>query len=78
MILEKICPNRVAVVNIRDLTILQPIYIGRQTVSPATAAQAAFWEFVCEAGEEIFDAVRNKTISEVEASLAHLEVKSAP
>lgn len=76
MILEKICPNRLAVIQVRDLEILQPIYIGRQTAVPATGAQAAFWEFVREAGEEIFDAVRNKTISEVEASLATLKVKS--
>lgn len=76
MILEKICPGRVAVINVRGLEILQPIYIGRQTTIPATAAQAAFWEFVREAGEEIFDAVRNKSISEVEASLATLQVKS--
>jgi DNA-binding transcriptional LysR family regulator len=77
MILEKICPGRVAVVHVRGLNILQPIYIGRQTAIPATAAQAAFWDFVRAAGIKIFDAVRNKTISEVEASLAHLKVKGA-
>lgn len=76
MILEKICPGRVEVVRVRDMNILQPIYFGRQTAFPATAAQAAFWDFVREAGEEIFDAVRNKTIVEVEASLANLTVRS--
>lgn len=74
MILEKICPGRVTVANVRGMNIVQPIYFGRQTAFPATAAQAAFWEFVREAGEEIFDAVRNKSIAEVEASLAKLSV----
>lgn len=76
MVLEKICPGRVAVVNVRDLEILQPIYLGRQTAFPATSAQAAFWEFVRDAGEEIYEAVRNRPIDEIEASLASIEVRS--
>ena len=75
MILDKICPGRLSIVNVHDLNIVQPIYIGRQTTSPATAAQAAFWEFIRDAGIEIFDAVRNKSITEVEASLAELSIK---
>ena len=75
MILEKICPRRVAVVKINGVDILQPIYLGRQTAYPATSAQAAFWEFVRQAGEEIFDAVRNKPLQEIEASLANIQVK---
>ncbi len=51
MILEKICPGRVAVVEVEDLNLLQPIYLGRQTAYPATSAQAAFWEFVRKAGK---------------------------
>jgi len=74
MILEKICPGRVTVANVRDMNIMQPIYFGRQTAFAATAAQAAFWEFVREAGEEIFDAVRNRSIQEVEASLVKMSV----
>lgn len=74
MILEMICPHRVAVVEIRDLSILQPIYLGRQTAYPATSAQAAFWEFVRKAGSEIFYAVRDKSIEEIEASLANISV----
>ena len=76
LILEKICPKRVAVVKIKGLDILQPIYLGRQTAYPATAAQAAFWEFIREAGDEIFDAVRNKPLKEIEASLANIRVKA--
>lgn len=76
MVLEKICPDRVAVVNVRELEILQPIYLGRQTAFPATSAQAAFWEFVRDAGEEIYEAVRHRPIHEIEASLANIEVRS--
>ena len=75
MIVEKICPNRVAIVPVKGLDILQPIYLGRQTAFPATAAQAAFWEYVREAGVEIFDAVRNRPIKEIEASLAKIKVR---
>ncbi len=46
MILDKICPNRVAVVPIKGLDIRQEIFLARQTHSPATGAQAAFWDFV--------------------------------
>lgn len=75
LILEKICPKRVAVVKIKGLDILQPIYLGRQTAYPATAAQAAFWEYIRDAGQEIFDAVRDKPMKEIEASLASVQVK---
>jgi hypothetical protein len=74
MILEKICPKRVAEVEVRDLTLLQPIYLGRQTAYPATSAQAAFWEYVRKAGSEIFHAVRDKSIQEIEASLSTISV----
>jgi DNA-binding transcriptional LysR family regulator len=76
MILERICPGRVAVVKVRGLDILQPIYLGRQTAYPATSAQAAFWEFIREAGTEIFDAVRDRPLKEINASLARVKVKS--
>jgi len=75
MIVDKICPDRVAVVQVKGLNILQPIYLGRQTAFPATAAQAAFWEYVRDAGVEIFDAVRNRPIKEIEASLANIKVR---
>lgn len=75
MILEKICPGRVALVKVRGLKILQPIYLGRQTTYPATSAQAAFWEFIREAGEEIFDAVRDQSLKEINTSLANVKVK---
>ncbi|MEJ2511397.1 MAG: LysR family transcriptional regulator [Anaerolineales bacterium] len=75
MILEKICPGRVALVKVRGLKILQPIYLGRQTTYPATSGQAAFWEFIREAGEEIFDAVRDQSLKEINSSLANVKVK---
>lgn len=76
IIVEKICPKRVAVIKVRNLDLVQPIYLGRQTAFPATAAQAAFWEFVREAGTEIFDAVRGKSLQEIEATLANIQVSS--
>jgi len=75
MILETICPRRVAVVKVRGLEVLQPIYLGRQTAFPATSAQAAFWDYVREAGEEIFDAVRDQSIQAINESLANITVK---
>ena len=55
MILDKICPGRVAVVNVKGLDISQNIYFGRQTAHPATGAQAAFWDYVRELEPELFD-----------------------
>lgn len=76
IILETICPNRVAVVKVRGLNVLQPIYLGRQTAFPATSAQAAFWDYVREAGEEIFDAVRDHSLQTINESLATIRVKA--
>jgi len=76
MILETICQGRVAVVKVRGLEILQPIYLGRQTAFPATSAQAAFWDFVREAGQEIFQAVRNESMQVINETLAGVEVKA--
>ncbi len=69
MIVDKICPDRVHTVKVRGLDIFQPIYLGRQTAYPSTAAQAAFWDFVRSAGTEMYDAVRNRPIDEIHASL---------
>jgi len=76
MILETICPKRLAVVKVRGLKIVQPIYLGRQTAFPATSAQAAFWDFVREAGEEIFDAVRDQPLEAISESLANVKVRA--
>jgi DNA-binding transcriptional LysR family regulator len=54
MILDKICPGRVAIVKVNGLRIIQPIYFGRQTAHQTSGAQAAFWDFVQEVGPEIF------------------------
>ena len=76
MILETICPGRVAVVKVRGLEILQPIYLGRQTAFPATSAQAAFWDFVREAGQEIFQVVRDESLDVINQTLANIKVKA--
>jgi len=76
LILETICPRRVAVVKVRGLKVLQPIYLGRQTAFPATSAQAAFWDYVREAGVEIFEAVRHQSIQAINESLANVRVKA--
>jgi DNA-binding transcriptional LysR family regulator len=76
IILETICPRRLAVVKVRGLNVLQPIYLGRQTAFPATSAQAAFWDYVREAGEEIFDAVRDHSLQAINESLATIRVKA--
>ena len=76
MILETICPGRLAVVKVRGLKVLQPIFLGRQTAFPATSAQAAFWDFVREAGEEIFDAVRDQSLKAISESLSNVRVKA--
>jgi DNA-binding transcriptional LysR family regulator len=76
MILEKICPGRVAEVEVQGLSVHQPIYLGRQTAFPATAAQAAFWEYVRKAGEEIFHVIRDRPLEEIEASLAKIKVSA--
>ena len=57
MILDRICPGRVAEVKVKGLNIIQPIYFGRQTAFPTSGAQAAFWEFIQEAGTDIFSEV---------------------
>ena len=76
MILETICPGRLAVVKVRGLKVLQPIFLGRQTAFPATSAQAAFWDFVREAGEEIFDAVRDQSLKAINETLSNVRVKA--
>ena len=57
LILERICPDRVAMINVKGLKIIQPIYFGRQTAFPTSGAQAAFWNFIQEAGTDIFSEI---------------------
>jgi DNA-binding transcriptional LysR family regulator len=54
MIVRKICRDNVSIVKIRDLEILQNIYFGRQTVQPASSAEAAFWNFIRGLDTSIF------------------------
>jgi DNA-binding transcriptional LysR family regulator len=58
LILEKICPGRVSVVDIQGVCIVQNIYMGRQTIQSISSAQAAFWEYVQERGRQIFSEYR--------------------
>ncbi len=52
MIVDKICGNRVSVVDIEDLSMIQEIYFVRQTSQPATGAQVAFWNFITKLHQE--------------------------
>lgn len=48
MVVDKLCRENVAVINIRGVELCRDIYIGRQTRLPASAAQNAFWNFIKE------------------------------
>jgi DNA-binding transcriptional LysR family regulator len=54
MILHKICQNNVRSVKVRGVDIIQNIYFGRQKVHPASCAQVAFWNFICDLDTSIF------------------------
>lgn len=54
MILQKICQGKVRSVKVRGLDIKQNIYFGRQIVQPASCAQVAFWNFICDLDTSIF------------------------
>ena len=54
MIVRKICRDKVSIVKIRDLEIIQNIYFGRQTVQPATSAEVTFWNFIRDLDTSIF------------------------
>jgi len=54
MILQKICQDNVRSVKVRGLEIIQNIYFGRQKVHPASSAQVAFWNFICDLDTSIF------------------------
>jgi len=47
-VVTRLVQGRVAPIEVRGLSTSQEIYIGRHTRRPATAAQAAFWEFVLQ------------------------------
>lgn len=55
MILHKICQDSVSTVRVRGLDIIQNIYFGRQIVQPASSAQVAFWEFICNLDTSVFN-----------------------
>jgi len=54
MVVERLCPQRVAVVKVRGVDICRRIYIGRNNRRPATRAQTAFWNFLNSVNVEIF------------------------
>lgn len=62
MILEKICPGRVKVVPVKGMHIFQDIYFARQTAHASTGAQAAFWEFVRDHGQEVLKGISAEEI----------------
>ena len=56
MILHKICQDSVRTVKVRNLSIMQNIYFGRQIAQPASSAQVAFWDFIRSMDTSIFNA----------------------
>ena len=54
MILQKICRDSVRSIKVRGLDVTQNIYFGRQIIQPASSAQAAFWNFICDLDTSIF------------------------
>lgn len=46
MVIQRICPGKVAEIHVRGLDICRNIYIGHNIHRPATGAQAAFWNFL--------------------------------
>jgi len=46
MVIDRLCSEKVAPVNINDMEICRTIYVGRNTRRPATRAQIAFWDFL--------------------------------
>jgi DNA-binding transcriptional LysR family regulator len=68
MVVDRLCPERVAIVRVHGLEICRDIYIGHNNRRPATAAQSAFWDFVIKKVDnslEISQSVHNKKSSEV-------------
>jgi DNA-binding transcriptional LysR family regulator len=47
MVIDRLCPAKVAIVKLRGLELCREIYIGRNIRRPATSAQLAFWELLC-------------------------------
>ena len=45
-------------VEVRGLDMVQEVWLGRYVHQPATQAQGAFWEFVCDPGNEILVDIR--------------------
>lgn len=62
MVYTRLVENRVAVVKIRGMDIKREIFIGRNTRVPASAAQAAFWEFISNQHLSFQDRSPYKTI----------------
>lgn len=54
MILDKICSGGEKVVKVEGLEIVQKLFFARQTAYPSTGAQSVFWDFVRNAGVEMY------------------------
>lgn len=67
-VVERLVPDGVAVVEVRDLPLAQDIYIGRQPRRPATTAQAAFWEFVTTSSEDSLHTIANGVFTSVDST----------
>ena len=47
LVVDRLCAGKVSTVRVRGMNICREIYIGRNIRRPASAAQAAFWNFLC-------------------------------
>lgn len=55
MVVDRFCADKVATVRVRGMDICREIYIGRNRRRPATAAQSAFWDFLCSPEPKILE-----------------------
>jgi DNA-binding transcriptional LysR family regulator len=46
IVVDRLCPDKVAYIRVRGVDICREIYIGRNIRRPATSAQTVFWSFL--------------------------------
>lgn len=54
IVVEKLVKDQVKTIRVRELDIFQDIYIGRSLKRPSTSAQVAFWDFLFNQENAIF------------------------
>lgn len=66
MIISRLVEGKVAKVRVRDLDIVQEIYVGRDANRLGTTAQTAFWQFVTDPQNPVLKRLLNNTSAENE------------